>query len=70
MNIFAGELNNPILTMAAKVFFDYISYMETYRGRDKFIRATSYLACLVSGKLQAKAEFGKCFIVEDCATAI
>jgi len=51
--------------MAGKVFFDYISYMETYRGRDKFIRATSYLACLVGGKLQAKnpSLAGKCFIV-------
>ena len=54
MNIFAGELNNLILTMGGKVFFDYIFYMETYQGRDKFIRATSYLACLVGHKLKAK----------------
>jgi len=29
-----------------------IKYIETYRGRDKVIRATSYLSCLLGGILE------------------
>lgn len=42
--------------MAGKFFSNYVHFMETYRGRDKAIRGTGYLAWMLAGILEKRNE--------------